>query len=165
MPTVTAVPRERIFVALFDRLKALPGFVSSSRIYLGWDAVEAALQPRLVMVKGDEIQIGTRKGMPPAWRIEVKAIVLVRTTEGDPELPPSTQINELISAIETALVRTLIEGPAIDAPFQSNPSGTWGTSLGGLCVACQIEGDIITDEGALGHQGVAVIPIAIYTAT
>lgn len=61
---------------------------------------------------------------------------------------PSSLLNPLLDAVEQALQP---QHPDINQ---------WQT-LGGLATHCWIEGTIETDEGTLGDQAVAIIPINI----
>jgi len=58
---------------------------------------------------------------------------------------PSVQINQILDELEAAL-----------AP---PPGPSFKQTLGGLVEHCWINGEIQTDEGTLGNQAVAIIPI------
>lgn len=161
----TAVDREAIFVALFTKLQTIPGVVTFSRIFTGFDDIPAGSQPAMFLLKGDEHPT-FRRGMPTQWRLDARIILAARVLEADPSVAPSTTLNVLLQAVEQTLYRDPLEGPASGAPFQDNPDMMLGTTLGGLCQSCAIDGDIVTDEGAQGEQGGAMIPITIHvTAT
>lgn len=161
-----ALDREVIFAALFARLAAVDGFVYSSRIWKGFDDLESNVeQPALILIKGNETQVSPARGMPLAWKLSAVALIAARVTEADPTVAPSTTINELLTLVEAALERQPDEVPNAAAIFFQNPDMMQGTTLGGLCTSCRIEGDIVTDEGALGLQGYAAVPISIHTAT
>lgn len=161
-----ALNREAIFVALFARLSAISGLAYSSRIWKGFDDTESnSEQPALFLIKGNESQVSLSRGMPLAWKLTAWCLLCARTSEADPTVSASTTINELLTLVEAALERTATEGPNAAAFFMQNPDLMLGTTLGGLCTSCRIEGDIVTDEGALGLQGYAAIPISIHTAT
>jgi hypothetical protein len=84
--------------------------------------------------------------MPEKRTMTFDLYVYVNT--GDNDYPPSQIMNSIIDAIDSAL-----------APSGPNDTQT----LGGLVSHCWIAGTIETDEGALGDQGVAIIPIEIIT--
>jgi hypothetical protein len=139
------VARETIYAALFARLSAIPGIVTASRRLKHWDDTPPALQPALFLVQRHEHPHQAR-GLPAAWTLAVD-LYLYAHAGGDPNAAPSQTVNALIDAIEAAL----------------DPDPATGVqSLGGLVSHCWIDASgIETDEGALGEQAVAVIPIAI----
>ena len=65
-------------------------------------------------------------------------------------MSPSSVMNPLLDAVTAAL-----------AP--DNPINTAQT-LGGTVAHCWIEGAIETDEGTLGDQAVAIVPVRILTS-
>ena len=136
--------RETIIAALFDRLTGLPGLVTISRRLKHWADVPAAEQPALFLTCGNSAPEQTR-GLPPKWRLQATLHLYVNTG-GDDRLSPSAQLNELLDAIEAAL-----------APTGGEPAQT----LGGLVSHAWISGAIETDEGVLGDQGVAILPLEI----
>lgn len=137
-------PREAIQAALFQRLSAIPGFATSSRRLKHWTDVAPAEQPALFQVQKGETWI-RRQGLPPARRLSVELFVYV-STAADPAVAPSQVMNPLIDAIEAAL-----------AP---DPASLVQT-LGGLVDHAWIAGKIESDEGLLGDQAVAIVPIDI----
>ena len=138
--------REPIYAALFALLSGAAPFVTASRRLRHWDAVDPAEQPALFQVQKRETA-KEAEGSPTVWRAEIDIYLYCQAP--DDETAPSTVLNPLLDAIEAALV----------------PSGAdlaIGTqSLGGLVKHCWIAGAIETDEGALGGQAVAIIPIEI----
>ena len=139
-----SAPRETIQAALFQRLAAIPGFTTSSRRLKHWADVAPAEQPALFQVQKGESW--TRKdGLPPARRLSVELFVYVNTA-ADPTVAPSQVMNPLIDAIEAAL-----------APDPGHVTQT----LGGLVEHAWIAGRIESDEGLLGDQAVAILPVEI----
>lgn len=136
--------RESIYLALFTLVAAVPGFVTTSRRLRHWDDVTAAEQPALFQAQKTEVA-ATRFGMPTKWHLHADLALYVNTGQ-DPTAISATLLNGFIDAIEAAL-----------AP---NP-GTGVQTLGALVSHCWIEGTIQTDEGTLGAQAVALIPIEI----
>lgn len=139
-----SAPRETIQAALFQRLSAIPGFATSSRRLKHWADVAPAEQPALFQVQKGETWT-RRQGLPPARRLSVELFVYV-TTAADPTVAPSQVMNPLLDAIEAAL-----------AP---DPASLVQT-LGGLVDHAWIAGRIESDEGLLGDQAVAIVPIEI----
>lgn len=142
--------REAIYAGLFAKLVAATGVTTSSRKLLHWDKVDRAAMPALFMVQPGETTLrGDREnmmsGLPLAWRAEVK--VYVYTSVGDEDAAvPSTLMNQILDAIESVCSPT--------RPGERN-------TLGGLVSDCRINGKIETDEGTMGAQSVAIIPIEI----
>jgi hypothetical protein len=138
--------REPIYEALFALLAAAAPFQTASRRLRHWSNVEAAEQPALFQVQKRETA-KEAEGAPAQWRAEIDVYVYCQAP--DDETPPTSVLNPLIDAIELAL----------------QPSGadmTLGVqTLGGLARHCWISGAIETDEGALGGQAVAIVPIEI----
>lgn len=134
--------REAIYAALFEKLKAVPGLVFSSRRLQHWSDVPAINQPALFMAQTGQSCTQVR-GMPKKWTFAAQVYVYANTSGDD---APASVLNPLLDAIEAALT------PDIGVVCQT---------LGGLVEHCWIEGEIQTDEGALGDQAIAVIPISI----
>lgn len=134
--------REAIYSALFSQVVSSSVWRTASRRLLHWNDVPAKQQPALFMAqRGESVQ--TERGKPPIWRLNVDLYVYCRTDGG---LAPGPILNPLVDAIEAALAPNQIEN---------------AQTLGGLVTWCRIEGAIETDEGTLGDQTVAIIPISI----
>lgn len=139
------VPRETVYAGLFARLAAIPGLVTASRRLRHWSDTPAALQPALFMVQRHERPQQVR-GAPSAWTLLVD-LYLYAHAGGDPNAAPAQALNALIDGIEAAL-----------APEPASGVQT----LGGLVSHCWIDpAGIETDEGALGEQAVAILPVAV----
>lgn len=136
--------REPIYEALFAKLSAIPGLVTTSRRLQHWSDVQPAAQPALFQAEGPEKQ-EPRKGLPAKVTLRCD-IYLYVNTGNDLTVTPGTTINPLMDAIEAAL-----------AP---DPATLFQT-LGGTVSHCWIEGDIVTDEGVLGAQAIKIIPVFI----
>lgn len=132
--------REPIYSALFAKLAGSAGYVTTSRRLKHWNDVQPEQQPALYLAQKGEIAL-TVRGQPTKWTLTVDVYVYVRTTG---EQSPGPLLNNLLDAIEAALAPNAIEN---------------AQTLGGLCEWCRIEGAIETDEGTLGDQAVAIIPI------
>lgn len=138
--------REPIYAALFALLVEAAPFQTASRRLRHWSTVEAAEQPALFQVQKREAA-KEAEGAPTQWRAEIDVYVYCQAP--DDETPPASVLNPLLDAIELAL----------------RPSGAdmalGVQTLGGLARHCWISGAIETDEGALGGQAVAIVPIEI----
>jgi len=138
--------REPIYSALFATVAAAANFVTASRRLRHWGDVGPAEQPALFQAQKSETAKRAR-GLPPRWTLEVELYVYAQAP--DELTAPATVINPLLDAVEAALA----------------PSGadlaTATQTLGGLVSHCWIAGKIQTDEGVLGGQAVAIVPIEI----
>lgn len=135
--------REPIYAALFARLASSAGFVTTGRRLKHWNDVHASSQPALFMAQKTETPSQVR-GIPARWELKVDVYLYVNTS-GDQA--PGTLLNAVLDSVAEAL-----------AP--NNPIENVQT-LGGLVEHCWIEGTIETDEGTLGDQAVAIVPISI----
>ncbi len=136
---------EAIYAALFARLSAIPGLVTASRRLKHWSDVTPAEKPALFQTQGDLIA-SPKRGMPTAWTLPARVYLYV-STGGDPGGVPATILNGCIGAVIAAL-----------APDPS--SGVQDLGIEGVS-HCQIAGIIETDEGTLGDEAVAIIPVEI----
>jgi hypothetical protein len=135
--------REAIYSALFDKLSNAAEFITVSRRLKHWSDVAAADQPALFQAQRREIVEG-EPGLPRMHLLHVDAYIYAST--GDPDASPGEMINPLLDAIEAALAPDPI---------------TNKQRLGGLVEHVWVEGEIETDEGTLGDQGVCIVPLVI----
>ena len=135
--------REPIYAALFALVQSAGSFVTASRRLRHWSDLAAAEQPALFQIQKSEAA-EERRALPIKWRAQVDLYVYAQAP--DELTPPATVLNPLIDAVETAL-----------APDPVSHVQT----LGGLVQHCWIAGRIQTDEGVLGGQSVAIVPIEI----
>ena len=136
--------RELIFTALFAKLQAIPGIVTSSRKLAHWADVQPTDQPALYMVEKSQ-QIDRMKNQPPRYTFPVDVYLYVNAMNETTAAP--TLMNPILDAIEAAL--------------EHNPCDA-NQTLGLANVShCFVNGKIETDEGALGAQAMAIIPIEI----
>jgi hypothetical protein len=131
--------REAIHSALASLLEAVPGVKTFSRKLRHWSDVPASEQPALFMAAQNQAVIVDGLGIPPKRNLPVR--LYLYSQSHDPALQ-----NELLDALEKALE---------PAPNEI------ALTLGGLVSHCRIEGEIELDEGLLGEQAVAIIPISI----
>jgi hypothetical protein len=140
------ITREDIYAGLFDHLKAIPGLVVSSRILRHWADVPPEQQPALFQAQVRE-QPHTITGEDCKWMLDVDVYVYVRT---DGDVVPGSVLNPLLDAIEAAMPLHPV-------------TGKHTLSVAGVEWA-RINGAIETDEGTLGQQAVAIVPIQILAA-
>lgn len=138
-----SMDREEIYQALFDKVKNIQGIKTSSRKLKHWNDVPPSEQPALFQIQKGE-QPTQSKGMPTSWNFSVELYFYVHSQEGN----PSSLLNLYLDKIEEAL----------------KPNANGFMDLNGLVSHCWISGNIETDEGVLGDQSVAIIPISIKVA-
>jgi hypothetical protein len=135
--------REPIYAALFALAAGAANFVTASRRLRHWSDVGAAEQPALFMIQKSE-NAEERRPLPVKWRASVDLYLYVHAP--DELTSPATVLNPLLDAVEAALA------PDPVSHVQS---------LGGLVSHCWIAGRVQTDEGVLGGQAVAIVPVEI----
>lgn len=141
--------REAIFAALFAKLIGSAGFVTTGRTLKHVADVDAVSQPALFMLQGHQLAEENERGMtatPTKWKLRADAFIYAHSQNPGANGNAATLLNTLLDAIEVALTPE----PA-----------TGKQTLGGLVSHCSIAGDVITDEGLLGDQTVAIVPIEI----
>jgi hypothetical protein len=146
-------PREQIYSALFTTLQAAlqaPAgpFNTVSRRWQDPAQVSPADRPSLYQVQKDEMISTGVNGLPIRAKLGVD-LVLYSTGDSEPNSVPSTQLNALLDAVETA-IRNATPGLA--------------QSLGGRVSHCRIEGKIEIVENVQGSMALAVVPVEILTS-
>jgi hypothetical protein len=136
--------REAIYSALFALVSTAPGLVTTSRKLLHWNDVQSSARPALFQAQKGETAIQST-GLPTKWMLGVDIYVYVSTKGTD---HPGAVLNPILDAIAAKL----------DMPFPGQPQ-----TLGGLVQYARIDGRIETDEGTLGDDAVAIIPVSILT--
>jgi hypothetical protein len=137
--------RETYYAALFTLVSGAASFHTASRRVRHWSDVQASEQPALFLAVGPQTPQQVRN-LPPKWMLDAKLYVYAHA---DGNLDPGPILNNLIDAVEAALQ------PSVNKVTQD---------LGGLVSHAWIEGVVETDEGTLGEQAVAVIPIRMLVA-
>jgi hypothetical protein len=140
------IAREPIYAALFDLAAGAAGFVTAERRLRHWSDVAPPEQPALFMTQKSETAAVKALGAPLVWTLTVELYLYAHSS--DPQLSPATVLNPLIDAVEAALA----------------PAPTTGLQDLGLAAMVQhamIAGKIETEEGVLGDQAIAIIPIEI----
>lgn len=151
MPAYAPPSLETVFAALFTLLQKSATFTTTSRRLQHYSEVPAEAQPAMYLAIGAlDPRLGGQDrvpGMPYKWRLNSK-VWLYANAGNDDTLIPSSLINPLINAVLTVLK------PVTPGDRQT---------LGGLVYNVSVVGRINTDEGLLGPQAVAVIPVEILT--
>lgn len=138
--------REWIYCTLWELGSNAARFASANRRLRHWADVAPAEQPALFMSeKGGQAAV-RKLGAPIVWTLYADFYVYVHSS--DPYLAPTTMLNPLLDALEAALA----------------PSPTTGIQNLGLPEMVQhayISGKVQTDEGVLGDQAIAIVPVEI----
>ena len=134
--------RELYYAALFKRLQQMPTPVQCERVLAHHEDVPANLQPAVFMtVTSPNAEQVT--GLPTKYLLDAKVWIYAhRDTVGD---VPSVTVNRILDELDEVL------RPPVGPSFKQ--------TLGGLVEHCWIDGEIHTDEGWLGLQSIAVVPV------
>ena len=140
--------REPIYAALFTRLSNAYAWNTASRVLKHWSDMPPIEQPAMFMTQvGERAEVDTR--FPTRWYLDVK-IYLYANSQTQVNEIPATILNNMIDAVFTAM--------------KPDYAAVNTQTLGGLVEYARIEGELTTDEGFIGEQAVAIIPIRILTA-
>jgi hypothetical protein len=138
--------REPIYAALFARVAGAAGFVTAARRLRHWSDVAPAEQPALFLAQKTETAAVKALGAPTVWTLTVDLYLYAHA--GDPYRAPAMVLNPLLDAVEAALAP-----PA--------HTGLQDLGLPAMVQHAYIAGKVETDEGTLGDQAVAIIPVEI----
>lgn len=140
------ISRETIYAALWQLAEGAGNFASANRRLRHWADVAPIEQPALFMSeKGGRAAVRTL-GAPIVWTLYAEFYLYVHSS--DPYLAPAMILNPLLDAIEAAL-----------APPPS--TGIQNLGLPEMVQHASIAGKIETDEGVLGDQAIAIVPVEI----
>src|SRR5438067_13862673 len=140
------IVREPIYAALFALIESAAPFVTAERRLRHWSDVAPAEQPALFMAQKSETAAIKALGAPTVWTLHAELYLYAHSS--DPRLSPATVLNPLIGAVDAALAPVLT-------------TGVLDLGLPGMVQHAFIAGRIDTDEGTLGDQTVAIIPVEI----
>ncbi len=138
--------RESIYAALWALASNSANFVSANRRLQHWTDLAPAEQPALFMSEKGGHAATKALGAPIVWTLYADFYVYVHSS--DPYLAPSRLLNPLLDAIETALA------PSPAARVQN-------LGLPAMVQHAYIAGKVETDEGVLGDQAIAIVPVEI----
>lgn len=151
---MAGLDRESLYAAILTALSGInsPAIQTVSRRFRDLDKVQPNEQPAIFLVTGDETGVYSDRGRPAQWVLEPAIFVYARTD--DAATAPSTVLNPILTAIETALQNV----PGDQFPAPGSP-----TTLGGRALHCRIVKTLI-GEGAASGQGVAILHLNILAA-
>lgn len=140
------ISREPIYAALFAQVAAAAHFVTAGRKLRHWSDLTAAEQPALFMRQKLEEATITALGAPIVWKLVIELYVYAHAS--DPYIAPTTVLNPLLDAVQSAL-----------AP--SPVTGMQDLGVPEMVQHASIAGKVEITEGVLRDQAVAVIPVEI----
>jgi hypothetical protein len=138
--------REAIYAALWTAGSGAGSFASTNRRLRHWTDVAPAEQPALFMSEKGSLAQVKALGAPIVWTLYADFYIYVHSS--DPYAAPATILNPLLDALERAL-----------AP--SPATGVQNLELPLMVQHAYIAGKIETDEGVLGDQAIAIVPVEI----
>jgi hypothetical protein len=142
------IDREAIYSALWTLASGAANFATASRRLRHWSDVSPPEQPAIFMSEKGGTGAVKVWGAPVVWTLYVDLYIYAHST--DVYTPPASILNPLIDAVEAAL------GPI-------NPMAGFWQNLGlpAMVQHTYVAGKIETDEGVLGDQAVAIMPVEI----
>jgi hypothetical protein len=138
--------REAIYTALWTLGSGAGAFASVNRRLRHWADVAPAEQPALFMSEKGGHAVIKALGAPIVWTLFADFYIYVHSS--NPYAAPATVLNPLLDALEQAL-----------AP--SPATGVQNLGLPEMVQHAYIAGKIETDEGVLGDQAIAIMPVEI----
>lgn len=134
--------RETYYGALAAKLKSISGVKTFSRRLLHVTEVPPGQQPAIFLA-----QTGQRPTYQPGrtiiWEFSADVYVYVRDPKGN---DPGVLMNPIMDSIA--------------AVFQPDNAMVNACTFGGLCHKVEM-GQISTDEGTMGEQAIAIIPVTM----
>jgi hypothetical protein len=151
---MTPITREWVNEALFALVSALSGFNTLNRRLRHWSDVTAEQCPAFFLSMGNQRAKQGASGEPTQWTWEYVGDLQVHSE--DPNLAPSTLLNQYLDQIEAAL-----KPPASPAMPPGYPATVQvlGDLTGRIRHAWITE--VETDEGVLGPRAVATFRIEV----
>jgi hypothetical protein len=140
------INREAIYSALWTLAAGAARFASANRRLRHWSDVAPAEQPALFMSEKGGYAAIKALGAPTVWTLYADFYIYVHSS--DPYATPTTILNPLLDALEAAL-----------APVAA--TGVQNLGLPGMVSHAYIAGKIETDEGIIGDQAIAIVPIEV----
>lgn len=140
------IEREAIFSALWSLAAQSADFATAARRLRHWSEVSPAEQPALFMSQKGGAATVKALGAPVVWTLSADFYLYAHSS--DLFTAPASILNPLIDALEAALM---------PAPT----TGLQDLGLPGMVQHALIVGKVETDEGVLGDQAVAVVPVEI----
>jgi hypothetical protein len=138
--------REAIYSALWALGAGSVRYVSSDRRLRHWADVAPIEQPALFMSEKGGLATVKALGAPVVWTLYADFYLYVHSS--DPYQAPATILNPLLDALEKAI-------------SPSPATGIQNLGLPTMVSHAYIAGKVETDEGVLGDQAIAIVPVEI----
>jgi hypothetical protein len=138
--------REPIYAALWSLASNAAPFATAQRRLRHWADVSPAEQPALFMSEKGSIAKVKALGAPIVWTFFADFFLYAHSS--DPYRAPAVILNPLLDAVEAAL-----------APAPA--TGIQDLGLPEMVQHAYIAGKVETDEGTLGDQAIAIMPVEI----
>jgi hypothetical protein len=140
------IAREPIYLALWQLAQGSAAFATAERRLKHWSDVSPPEQPALFMSEKGSLAKVKALGAPIIWTLYADLYIYAHSS--DPYAAPATILNPLLDAVEAAL-----------APAPA--TGIQDLGLPAMVQHCYIAGKVETDEGTLGDQAIAIVPVEI----
>lgn len=140
------IQREPIYAALWSLAAQSAAFATTSRRLRHWSDVGPAEQPALFMAEKGSLAKVKALGAPVVWTLYADFYIYAHSS--DPCRAPAEILNPLLDAVEAALAFS----PA---------TGIQDLGMPGTVQHAYISGKIDTEEGVLGDQAIAIVPVEI----
>jgi hypothetical protein len=143
------IDREAIYSALWTLASGSSSFATANRRLRHWTDVAPAEQPALFMNEKGSLAVIKALGTPIVWTLYADLYIYAHSS--NPYAAPATLLNPLIDALDRAL-----------AP--PSATGIQNLGLSEMVQHVYIAGKVETDEGVLGDQAIAIVPVEILCA-
>lgn len=137
-----SIKRETYYGALAAKLKAVPGVKTFSRRLEHVNDVPPGQQPAVYLAQTGQVPT-YQPGRTIIWELSADIYVYVRDPKNK---EPGVIMNPLMDSITSV--------------FAPDNQMVNACTLGGLCHKVEM-GQIATDEGTMGEQAIAIIPITM----
>ena len=136
------IQRETFYGALADKLRNIPGIKTFGRRLLHVNEVPANQQPAIFLAQTSQ-RPTYQTGRTIIWELSADIYLYVRDPKGK---DPGPLMNPIMDALCAA--------------FAPDNAMTNACTFGGLCHKVEL-GQIATDEGTMGEQAIAIIPVTM----
>ena len=114
-----------------------------------WTDVPPSQRPACFLFEGGRNSYAWSNVNAPKRDLDVQLFIYIDAK--DPNVIGSTQLNNILDALDTAL--------APDTGFPGAPGGA--NTLGGLVASCRVFGEVLKEPGDLDGDGLLLVPIKI----